>query len=172
VVGLLLRSWRSRWRNAITAENSGVALTAEELSGRVAEDPKRVGVWDAAQLPGGSAEHSTVRGGPNRVDVPQRIEEAAMYVRVVRFTDVSAERMQELLARIEESDGPPPGVPATGLKILFDGAQGTAVVLQYFESAEDMEAGGQVFSAMDSSETPGTRASVDMCEVKLERTLT
>jgi len=95
-----------------------------------------------------------------------------MYVRAVRFTDVSAERMQELLARIEESDGPPPGVPATGLKILFDEAQGTAVVLQQFESAEDMQAGDKVFSAMDSSETPGARASVDMCEVKLERTLT
>jgi hypothetical protein len=95
-----------------------------------------------------------------------------MYVRVVRFTDVSVERMQELLARIEESDGPPPGVPATGLKILFDEAQGAAVVLQYFESAEDMEAGAKVFSAMDPSDTPGARASVDMCEVKLERTLT
>jgi len=95
-----------------------------------------------------------------------------MYVRAVRFTDVSAERMQGLLARIEESDGPPPGVPATGLKVLFDSAQGTAVGLQHFESAEDMEAGGQVFNAMDPSETPGTRASVDMCEVKLERTLT
>jgi hypothetical protein len=95
-----------------------------------------------------------------------------MYVRAVRFTDVSAERMQELLARIEESDGPPPGVAATSLKILFDEAQGTAVVLQHFESAEDMEAGGKVFSGMDPSETPGTRASVDMCEVKLKRTLT
>jgi hypothetical protein len=99
-------------------------------------------------------------------------EAAAMHVRVVRFSDVSAERIQELLARIEQSDGPPPGVNATGLKILFDEAQGTAVVLQQFESAEDMEAGAQVFSAMDSSETPGTRGSVDMCEVKLERTLT
>ena len=94
-----------------------------------------------------------------------------MHVRVVRFTDVSAERMQELLARIEESDGPPPGVSATGLKVLFDDSQGTAVVLQYFENAEDMEAGAKVFSAMDTSETPGTRASVDMCEVKGERTL-
>jgi hypothetical protein len=94
-----------------------------------------------------------------------------MYVRAVRFTDVSAERMGELLARIEESDGPPDGVPATGLKILFDEAQGTALVLQSFESAGDMEAGGKVFSAMDSSETPGTRASVDMCEMKLERVL-
>ncbi len=95
-----------------------------------------------------------------------------MYVRAVRFTDVSAERMQELLARIEESDGPPPGVPATGLKVLSDGDQETALVLQYFASAEDMEAGAKVFSAMDSSETPGTRASVDMCEVKFEQTLT
>lgn len=95
-----------------------------------------------------------------------------MYVRVVRFTDVSAERMEGLLARVEESDGPPEGVPATGFKVLFDGTQGTAVVLQYFESAEDMQAGDQVFSAMDPSETPGARASVDMCEVKLERTLT
>ncbi len=94
-----------------------------------------------------------------------------MYVRVVRFTDVSAERIAELLARIEESDGPPPGVPATGLKMLIDEAQGTAVVLQYFATQEDMEVGAAAFSAMDASETPGTRASVDMCELKLEREL-
>lgn len=94
-----------------------------------------------------------------------------MYVRVVRFTDVSAERIEGVLARIEESGGPPPGVPTTGLKLLFDEAQGTAVVMQYFATAEDMAAGAQAFSAMDASETPGTRASVDMCELKLERAL-
>jgi len=94
-----------------------------------------------------------------------------MFVRVVRFTEVSAERMKELLGRVEESGGPPPGVASTGIKVLFDEAQGTAVVLQYFDSAEDMEAGAQVMSAMDPSETPGTRASVDMCEMKIERSL-
>ena len=94
-----------------------------------------------------------------------------MFVRVVRFTDVSAERIQGLLARVEESDGPPPDVPATGLKILFDEAHGTAVVLQYFDTAQDMDAGDKAFGAMDPSDTPGTRASVDMCEVKLERTV-
>lgn len=94
-----------------------------------------------------------------------------MYVRAVRFTDVSAERIEGLLARIEESDGPPPGVPTTRLEILYDESQGTAVVLQYFETAEDMSAGAQAFSAMDPSETPGTRATVDMCELKLEREL-
>ena len=92
-----------------------------------------------------------------------------MYVRVVRFTDVTAERIDGLLARIEESDGPPPGVPSTALKMLFDEEQGTAVVLQYFATQEDMTVGAAAFSAMDASETPGTRASVDMCEIKLER---
>jgi hypothetical protein len=53
--------------------------------------------------------------------------------------------------------------------MLHDAAQGTAVVLQYFATAEDMEEGAQAFSAMDASETPGTRASVDMSELKLER---
>jgi hypothetical protein len=89
-----------------------------------------------------------------------------VYVRVVRFTDVSAERTEGLLVRIEEG-GPPPGVPTTGLKVLFDEAQGTAVVLQYFDTAGDMTVGARAFSAMDPGETPGTRASVDMCDVKL-----
>ena len=93
-----------------------------------------------------------------------------MYVRVVRFTDVSPERIDGLLARIEESGEPPPDVSIARLEMSFDAAQGTAVVLQYFATAEAMEAGARVFSDMDASETPGTRASVDMCEVKLELT--
>jgi hypothetical protein len=92
-----------------------------------------------------------------------------VYVRVVRFTDVTAERVEGLLARIEEEGGPPPGVPVKGLQMLVDESQGTAVVLQLFDSAEDMRTGGEAFAAMDPGETPGTRASVDMCELKLER---
>ncbi len=92
-----------------------------------------------------------------------------MYVRVVRFTDISPERIDALIAGVEEADGPPPGVPSVGLKLLVDEAQGTAVVLQYFATQEDMETGAAVFAAMDPSETPGTRASVDMAELKIER---
>ncbi len=90
-----------------------------------------------------------------------------MYVRVVRFTDVSAEQVESVLARIKESDGPPADVPTTGLKMMFDDAQRTAVVLQYFATADAMREGAERFDAMDSSETPGTRASVYMCEMKL-----
>ena len=91
-----------------------------------------------------------------------------MHVRVVRFTDVSPQRMQELLGQIDEAGGPPADMPITGLQILVDESQGTAVVLQLFDSAEDMEKGAEMFAAMDPSETPGTRVSVDMCEVRRE----
>ena len=50
-----------------------------------------------------------------------------MHVRVVRFTDVTAERVQQLVARIEESAGPPAGVRSTGIQLLFDESQGTAL---------------------------------------------
>ena len=91
-----------------------------------------------------------------------------MFVRVVRFTDVTAERVEALAAGIDES-GPPPGVPIKRLQLVFDEAQGTAVVLQYFDDAEDLRAGAATFAAMDPSETPGTRVSVDTGELKVER---
>lgn len=92
-----------------------------------------------------------------------------MYVRVVRFTDVTAERFERLTAEVAASEGPPAGVRTTGLQMLLDEAQGTAVVLQHFDTAEDMRIGGEAFAAMDAEETPGTRVSVDACELKLER---
>jgi hypothetical protein len=91
-----------------------------------------------------------------------------MYVRVVRFTNTSAGQIEALARRIDESDGPPPGVTTTGLKLLVDEAQGTALALQEFATAQDMEDAAKIFDAMDASETPGTRVSVDACELKLE----
>ena len=92
-----------------------------------------------------------------------------MYVRVVRFTDVNAERMNDLIGRMNEAEGPPEGVPATGIQVLVDSDQGTAVVLQLFDSQEDMETGAKALSAMDPADTPGTRVSVDACELKADR---
>ncbi len=94
-----------------------------------------------------------------------------MFVRVVRFTNVTADKLQKVLTQIEGAGGAPPGITATSLEVLFDEAQGTAVVMQSFASLQDMEAGARAFSAMDASETPGTRVSVDMCEVKFERAI-
>jgi hypothetical protein len=90
-----------------------------------------------------------------------------MYLRVVRFTDVTPERVQQLVARIEEAGAPPPEARTTGVQLLFDERQGTALSVQFFETAEDMGAGDRAFGAMNPSDTPGTRVSVDMCELRL-----
>ena len=79
-----------------------------------------------------------------------------MHARVVRFTGVTPERIAEVTARVEEADGPPPGVDSTRMQLLVD-------------SEQKMRDASAVFEQMDPSETPGTRASVDLCEVKLER---
>jgi hypothetical protein len=93
-----------------------------------------------------------------------------VFVRVVRFTDVTAERVESLVATIDET-GPPPGVPIKKLQMVFDEAQGTAVVVQYFDTEESLRDGAETFAAMDPSETPGRRASVDTGELKVEREL-
>ena len=94
-----------------------------------------------------------------------------MHARVVRFTDVDAERIADINLRVEESGGPPPGVDSTGMQLLVDESQGTAIFVGFFESEEKMREASEVFEQMDPSETPGTRASVDLCEVKLERSM-
>ena len=93
-----------------------------------------------------------------------------MFVRVVRFTEVTAERVESLVAEIDES-GPPPGVSIRKLQLVFDEAQGTAVVLQYFDDEEKLRTGAETFAAMDPSETPGSRVSVDTGELRVEREL-
>ncbi len=93
-----------------------------------------------------------------------------MFVRAVRFTGVTQERIDALKARIEQSGGPPEGVTTTGLEVAFDSAQGSAIVIQRFETAADMQEAAKIFEAMDAGETPGARASVDSCEVVLELT--
>ena len=94
-----------------------------------------------------------------------------MHARVVRFTGVSSERIAEVVSRVEESEGPPPGVDSNAMKFLVDESQGTAIFIAFFETEEKMRAADEVFEQMDPGETPGTRASVDRCEVKLERSV-
>jgi hypothetical protein len=92
-----------------------------------------------------------------------------MYARVVRFTDVTPDRIAAIKERIEAESGPPPGVDSTGMQLLFDESQGTAVFIGSFETEEKMRAAAEVLEAMDATDTPGTRASIDSCEVALER---
>lgn len=91
-----------------------------------------------------------------------------MHMRVVRFTDVDPQRVATLVSEIDASTGPPEGVKATGLQMVLDNEQRTAVVLQFFDSEEDMRDSEAAFEAMDPSDTPGSRSSIDRGEVRLD----
>ncbi len=52
------------------------------------------------------------------------------------------------------------------IQILHDADQRTAVVIQLFETADGMAAAEAALDAMDPTDTPGTRSSIDRCEVK------
>jgi hypothetical protein len=91
-----------------------------------------------------------------------------MRARVVRFTDVDPDHLAGRLAEIQGREGPPEGVRAKGVQFLHDADQRTVVVIQLFETADDMAASEGPLDAMDPSETPGTRDSIDRCEIKAE----
>ena len=65
--------------------------------------------------------------------------------------------------------GPRVDIPAKGVQILHDPDQRTAVVIQALSSAaEDMAAAESALDAMRPADTPGTRASIDRCEIKAQ----
>ena len=93
-----------------------------------------------------------------------------MYARITRFTDCDADAIARVVEEIEERDGPPEGVPSTGLKLLVDEGAGTLIFLGLFETEEDLKAGDAVLQEMDPpGGALGTRSSVDLCEIKVEK---
>jgi hypothetical protein len=92
-----------------------------------------------------------------------------MHMRVVRFTDVDQDHLESRLNDMSDREGPPEGVKATGIKMMHDPDQRTAVVVQFFDSEQDMKDSEAALDGMPAADTPGTRASVDRGEIKFER---
>ncbi len=91
-----------------------------------------------------------------------------MHARVVRFTVVDPDHLAGRLEEGEARQGPPVDIPAKSVQILHDPDQRTAIVIQLFETADDMAAAESALDAMDPADTPGTRATIDRCEIKAE----
>ena len=100
--------------------------------------------------------------------MPATRKEGFTYARVVRFTDVDPDHLAARLAEAEDREGPPVDIPAKGVQILHDPDQRTAVVIQLFETADNMAAAEAPLDTMDPADTPGKRASVDRCEIRAE----
>jgi hypothetical protein len=90
-----------------------------------------------------------------------------VYVRVASWEGVSPEAINDAVQRIEESDGPPEGVPAKRLIILGDEEAGKLVMIPFFETEDDRATANETLKTMDPPGGLGA-PSVDMLEVKVE----
>jgi hypothetical protein len=84
--------------------------------------------------------------------------------RVVSFDGVSAERMEEMKARMNEG-GRPDDVPATEILVLHDPEAEKSMVVLFFENDSDYAQGDAALNAMDAGDTPGSRTGVKKYQV-------
>jgi hypothetical protein len=95
-----------------------------------------------------------------------------MYARIAKFEGADPEGFDAIKAEIESGDGPPPGIPAKRIIVIGDRSSGTTHTLVFFETEEDMATGDATLNEMTPpSDAPGRRASVDLCEVIVERSV-
>jgi hypothetical protein len=90
------------------------------------------------------------------------------YARVVAFDGVDSDKMREMAQQVNQ-DERPEDIPATEIVVLHDADAGKALVILFFETEEDYRQGDATLNAMDASETPGQRSSVDKYEVAVKR---
>ena len=86
--------------------------------------------------------------------------------RVVTFEGVPAERIDQLREQVN-SGGQPEGLNASEMMVLHDAASEKSVAIVFFDSEDDYKSGDAVLSAMDTSDTPGTRTSVSKYDVAI-----
>ncbi|HVO54153.1 MAG TPA: hypothetical protein VMT37_07060 [Solirubrobacterales bacterium] len=96
-----------------------------------------------------------------------------MLARVVRWEGADAAALEASAAgirqQVEESDGPPPGVPAKRLLILQDAAAGKTVAITLFETEADYAEGDATLSSMSPpGDGMGQRVAVEKLEVVVE----
>jgi hypothetical protein len=84
--------------------------------------------------------------------------------RVVEFEGVSQDRADEMKQRMQGGE-PPEGLPAMEFVWLHDADTGKSLVIQFFDSEEDLQRAVAVLEAMPAEETPGRRTSVATYEV-------
>jgi hypothetical protein len=84
--------------------------------------------------------------------------------RVVQFEDVSKDRVDEMKQRMQGGE-PLEGLPAMEFVWLHDPAGEKSLVIQFFESEENLQRAAEVLEAMPPDETPGRRTSVMKYEV-------
>ena len=86
--------------------------------------------------------------------------------RVVSFDGVTRDRIQEMQSEMRDSE-PPEGVPAKEIIVLHDAGAEKSVVIVFFDSEEDYQAGDEALGAMPAGDTPGQRTGVAKYDVAM-----
>ena len=88
--------------------------------------------------------------------------------RVVTFSGVSSDRIEELKREIDEGEQPE-GLNPSEVLVLHDSDSSEAIAILFFDSDEDYQRGHEVLDAMPAPETPGERTAVKRYEVAIRR---
>jgi hypothetical protein len=88
--------------------------------------------------------------------------------RVVTFSGVSSDRIEELKREIEEGEQPE-GLNPSEMLVLHDSDSSEAIAILFFDNDEDYQRGHEVLDAMPAPETPGQRTAVKRYEVAIRR---
>ena len=90
--------------------------------------------------------------------------------RVVTFDGVSKDRMEAMNAEMQGRE-PPEGLNAKEIVVLHDPEAEQSMVVLFFENEDDYSRGDEILNAMDTSDTPGQRASVTRYDVAFRESM-
>jgi hypothetical protein len=93
-----------------------------------------------------------------------------MYARVARWEGLDAEAIRQFSQMINSADGPPEGVPSSGIMVLSDADNGRSLVIGLFDTEDDLRTGDAALKAMDRPpEAQGETTSIEFYEVTANR---
>jgi hypothetical protein len=93
-----------------------------------------------------------------------------MHARVARWEGLDQEAIRKFAEMINSSDGPPEGVPSSGILVLSDAENGRSLVIGLFDTEDDLRAGDAALKAMDRPpEAKGDISSIEFYEVTADR---
>lgn len=95
-----------------------------------------------------------------------------MYARVSRWEGLDREAIDRFAQMINSNDGPPEGVPSSGIMVLADADKGESLVIGLFDTEDDLRTGDAALKAMDRPpEASGEISSTEFYEVTVDRRL-
>ena len=93
-----------------------------------------------------------------------------MYARVSRWEGLDQEAISRFGEMINSAEGPPEGVPSSGILVLSDAENGHSLVIGLFDTEQDLRAGDAALRAMDRpAEATGEITSIEFYEVTADR---